>query len=71
MRKFLRTKFQQFVRSSGNLIMKGDSHRESIMNGPSCSALENADFAKEHLERRKFELEYARNGGTDLVDFGR
>ena len=67
MRTFFRAKFQQFVRSSENLIMK-DGHRKNIMNGPSCSTLENADFAEEHLERRKFQLEYARNGGIDLVD---
>ena len=34
-----------------------------------CSnALENADFAAEHTERRKIELEYAKCNGRSFVD---
>ena len=68
MRKFFKAKFEEFVNDSVNpLVNNGDHIRSSF---PDCNseALEKADFAEEHTERRKIELEYAKCNGTSFVD---
>ena len=68
MRNFFRVKFEQFVDSSGSVIMKDDDHRVSFLNNRSTKAPEDADFAEEHLERRKAELQYCKSTSSGVVD---
>ena len=68
MRNFYRIKFEQFVGNSGNLIMKDGHHSGSFLSCRRSNTVEGSDFAEEHLERRKAELEYARDRGSALVD---
>ena len=68
MRNFFRIKFEQFVTSSGGVIMKDDNYRGSILRSRESRAQESADFAEEHRERREAELEYDRVRGNGVVD---
>ena len=68
MRNFFRVKFEEFVDTSGNLVMKDKDHRMNFLNSRSSRAPENADFAEEHLERRKIEIEYVKSRSTGFVD---
>ena len=67
MRKFFKVKFQEFVKDSVNLINDGDHIRNSLTDLNS-DASEKAEFAEEHTERRKIELEYAKCNDTSFVD---
>ena len=66
MRNFFRFKFDEFVSSSANFIMKDDDHRSSFLSFSKYSASGKADFSEEHSARREIELDYARGRGTDV-----
>ena len=68
MRNFFRVKFEQFVDSSGSVSMKDDDYRGSFLNNRSTKAPKDADFAEEHLERRKAELEYSKSTSSGVID---
>lgn len=48
--------------------MKDGDHSGRFLSSRSCSTVEVSDFAEEHLERRKAELEYVRDRGSAFVD---
>ena len=56
MRNFFRSKFEEFINDSVNFVKDSDNTRNSLIDKFS-NGLENADFAAEHTERRKSELE--------------
>ena len=62
MRSFFRGKFEEFINGSNS------DHRRNLLNDYSSSAVEKADFADEHIERRKCELEYVRGMGSGFAD---
>ena len=68
MRKFFRMKFEQFVTSSVGVIMKDNNYRRSILWSREARAEESADFAQEHWERRKVELEYNKSRSNGVID---
>ena len=68
MRNFFRVKFEDFVDGAVNFTMKDGDHKRSFLSGSSYSSVEYADFAEEHFERRKTELEYVKSRVTDVVD---
>ena len=68
MRNFFRVKFEEFVVGSVEFVMKADAYRGSFLSDHSCNASQNADFAEEHLERRKAELEYVNGRSTEVAD---
>ena len=68
MRDFFRVKFEQFADSSGSIIMNDDDYRGNISSDLSSTAPENADFAEEHMERRKAELQYDRSTDSEADD---
>ena len=68
MRNFFRSKFEDFVNGPVNYTMKDGDHKLGYLCGSSSSSVENADFAEEHFERCKTELEYLKGRGTDVVD---
>ena len=68
MRNFFTVKYEEFINSSGVVIMKDDDYRERLFSGQNSRAQENADFAEEHSERRKAQMEYDRDRCTEVND---
>ena len=60
-RDFFRVKFEEFCNSSRRVMRSGEDHSENLFSSRRGSITGKADFAEEHLQRRKFELEYAKN----------
>ena len=61
MRNFFRGKFEEFINGSNG------HHRKKVLSECSSSVIEKADFAEEHTERRKCELEYVRSVGAGFA----
>ena len=67
MRNFFRRKFEEFVNDSVNPFTKNSDHMSNFLTDCSSNASENADFAKEHTERCKIELEYTQCSDTSFL----
>ena len=67
-RKFFKGRFKEFVNDSVNPRIYDGDHINSSLTDRYSNALEKADFAEEHRERREIELEYAKCNGISFVD---
>ena len=63
MRNFFRVKFEEFVYGTGSFIARDDDIKDSFTPSPVRSASGKVDFAKEHLERQRYEYEYIKGTG--------
>ena len=68
MRNFFRVKFEEFLGTAKSCVMTDHDHDNNLFDVRSCSVSESVDFAEEHLERRKIELEYAKERGFVCVE---